>query len=394
VPLTIDDVLAPTLASEIEAEVLSLCATASPALPVTSWEDGNPYRTIIWAVSQVVAAKSLVEIEIAKGGLGDFASGLWAKLFAQQIYNVLFIPAAPATGSVKFTNNGVINHGTFQPGQLTVGHNTTGLTYRNQSAVTISPGPGFTTPAIPIQADVVGIVGNAAPNTVQKMVTSLVGVTVSNENPVLGADEESTQALVTRARNKLQSLSPLGPKGVYDYVARTPLDQFPVVDGTLLTPTSSPITRTRSSADAVTGEVTTYLATATGAPVSGDVDLVNLAYYRWAEPWGQKANALAAAEVVVSVSYQVWLRSSLTSAQVQMLIQAALITYFAMVPVGGVVIPPDDGALYAEAIENVIHGAVPGIVRVLVTVPAVPVTDLLPNQIPVLGTVAATVSFI
>jgi hypothetical protein len=293
---------------------------------------------------------------------------------------------------VTITNGGVINHGTFQPGQLTFAHNTTGITYRNQAVVSI--GAGSVTPNVAVQADVVGIVGNASPNTIQRMQTSLVGVTVTNPAPVLGADEETTTALVTRARNKLQSLSPLGPKGVYDFVARTPLDQFPMVDGTLLTPTSTPITRTRSSADPATGIVTTYIATAAGAPSPTDVTRVNLAYYRWAEPWGQKAIAAAAGELVVAVSYQVWLRSSLTAAQVQALIEAALITYFAVVPVGGVVIPPDDGALYTEAIENVIHKAVPGIERVKVTVPSVDTTDLLPNQIPVLGSIAATVSFI
>lgn len=390
-PLTVDDVLTPTAADEIEQEILLLCASADEPLPVTSWQDGDPLRTMIWAVSQVVAAKSVVEIEIAKGGLGDFASGDWAKLFAQAIYNVLFIPAAPAAGPVVLTN-GAIDQGTFQVGQLTVGHNTSGVTYRNQQVVVLAPNTVVSDRVF--AADVVGIVGNAAPGEVQKMVTSLVGCTVTNVAPLLGANEESAQALVTRARNKLQALSPLGPKGAYDYVARTPLDQFPVVEGTLLAPTSTPITRTRTVADPASGDVTTYLATAGGAPVSADVALVQLGFYRWCEPWGQRSIAAAAGVVPVTVSYQLWIKSSLPSAQIQALVQAALITYLALVPVGGVVIPPDDGALYTEAIENVIHGSVAGVQRVKVTVPAVDVTDLLPSQIPVLGSLNATVSFI
>lgn len=388
--LPIDAIITPTPAEEIEQSVLDLCATAG--LPVTSWQSGDPFKTIIWAVAQVVAAKSLVEIEIARGGLGDLASPEWAKLFAQAIYNTLFVPAAPATGPVKFTNASGTSYGPFAVGQVTVGHVTSGATYRTQQDALVIPAFG-SVDDVPIAADVVGIVGNALPGEL-KMITSLVGVTVSNTQAILGADEESTPKLVSRARGRLRSLSPLGPKGVYDFVARTPLDEFDEVDGTILAPTSTPITRTRTVLDEASGDLTTYLGTAAGAPIPADVALVQLGFDRWAEPWGDNSFAAAADGLAVPVGYQVWIRSSLTAAQVQSLIYAALITYFATVDVGGVVIPPDDGALYTETLENVIHNAITGIERVKVTAPSVEVTDLLPNQIPIVGTITPTVTFI
>lgn len=399
--LTLTDVITPTTAAEIEQIVLDLCATADPPLPVSSWQSGGVIRTMIAELSETISRYVLVDTEIAKGGFGDLASPEWAKLWAYQIYNVLFISARAATGYVTATNTTPTPHD-LDPGDLIVAHFSNGKTYRNQEFVTIVSnatdlGSGLgVTPNIAVQADEVGTGSDAGPNDIRKIIApgSLIGVTVSNPLAVLGADEELTEALVARTRAKLGSFSPLGPKSVYDYVARTPLDQFDPVDGILLTPTSTPITRSRTTGDFTTGQVVTYLGTAGGAAIPADVALVQLGFNRWAEPWGTKSSAAAASELSVFVSYRVWLKSSLTEAQVKGLINASLSRYFAAVPVGGVIVPPETGMIYREAITFVIHTAVPGIVRVEVTAPAAEALSLAPYQVPVLLPTSATVTFI
>lgn len=387
--LTLQDIITPTEADEIEAEVLSLCATGG--LTTSAWQPGSVVRTMIAILSEVISRKSLVEVEIAKGGLGDLASPTWAKLWAERIYNVIFVPAASATGYLVLTNATATPH-TLQPGDLIVAHAVTGKTYRNQDVIEV-PASGSTDPAFAIMADEVGTASNAEPGAITRVVApgSLIGVTATNPGAVLGADEETTEKLVERTRLKLGSFSPLGPKKAYDFVARTPLDQFPAVDGTLLAPTSTPITRTRTTLNLATGDVETYLATAGGAPTGPDVDLVQAGFERWAEPWGTTSVALAASDLNVPVSYEVWVRTSLSEAQVASLASAALAAYFASVDVGGVVIPPDTGAIYVEAIENVIHMSIPGAKRVRVTAPAADVA-VSPFQVPVLGAVSATVN--
>src|ERR1700761_1958191 len=105
--LSITDIITPTAATEVEQEILSLCATGG--LPTTSWQPGGVIRELIAIISQEIATKSLVEVQIASGGFGDLTQGAWAQLWAQAIYNVLFVPAAPATGYVTVTNSSAFN---------------------------------------------------------------------------------------------------------------------------------------------------------------------------------------------------------------------------------------------------------------------------------------------
>ncbi len=387
--LPIDEVITPTTSAEVEQAILDLCVTAE--LPTTSWQSGAVIRTIISIVSEVIAAKSLIEIEIAKGGLGDLTSPEWAKIWAEAIYNIVFVSAEAATGNVDLTNTSATIY-SLNPGDLIVANVDTGVTYRNQGSVTI-PSSGSVSD-VPIQADLVGIIGDAAPGEISVLVTSLVGVSVTNTLAVLGADEESTSSLVARTRAKLASLSPLGPKDAYNYVSETPLASFPPVLGTLLTSTSTPITRARTTADPDTGIINVFLATAEGAPSGADIVLVQLGLDRWAEPWCVSSTAQAAAELVIDITYRVWIHSSLTDVQIKQSIEIALITYFASVPVGGALIDSSGiGKIYVDKLAHVIHAAFANIEVVEIDLPVGDLT-LTANQVPVLGTIVAVINFI
>lgn len=379
---SLSDLLTPVDRDEVIATLLAIAASLDA--PTTSWQEGDPTLTQIMTVAQKVADLSLVAIDITKGGFGDLLpSDAWADLWAKSRFNVDRIPAQEATGVVTFTCGPTAAANTYQPREIIIAHATTGKTYRNAAAVTL--GPSTTLPNQAIEADEPGTGSNAAPTAITVMVSSLVGVTVSNPASVLGVDKETTSQLVRRARAKLGALSPNGPKDAYNYVATTP---------SLSPGLTTPITRTRTVTDEDTGEVSVFLATAAGAPVAGDVTIVQASIDALSEPWGATATAIAATEVVQNITYQSWVRgSNLSAAQIESAQSTALAFYLSQLNLGGDVIPPDTGSLYVETLEQIISIAVAGTVRVVVSVPSGTVA-VDPSEVVVLGTVTPTTTLL
>ncbi len=103
---------------------------------------------------------------------------------------------------------------------------------------------------------------------------------------------------------------------------------------------------------------------------------------------------IAATPHVVAITYQVWVSGSqLTSAQIQTAIATALAAWFATLDLGGYVIPPDTGAVYVTALQQVIGQATPGILRAVVSLPAADVV-LTPNEVATVGTITPTVTLL
>lgn len=377
--------------SETRDGVMStiLSIAGDVALKVTAWQEGQPYRSLLTYVSQKIADNTVLRKEAIKGGLLDSSEAGWLTLLAKSLYRVDRKLADFADGdSFTFTNSSDEEY-TVELGDLVVAHSVTGKTYRNTSVIVI-PANG----AIEGQymlADEVGTASDAGPGMITEVVSSLVGVEVTNLAAVLGVDEELDEALRIRCRAKLGSLSPNGPKEAYEFVATTPYFD----DGTPCAPTDVAITRTLVWTDALTGFVSVFLATAAGAPSGGDVTIVDNAIDRYATPWCTTATAYASTEVLVPVTYQVWIAgSNLTVAQIKSAIASALAVYFASVPISGYKIPPDElGKLYVEALRTVIAKATPGIIKVAITLPAADL-ELEVGEVCRLSTVTGTVTVI
>lgn len=112
------------------------------------------------------------------------------------------------------------------------------------------------------QADIAGPTGTSARGTITQAVTSLSGVLLINSTSFVGSNWESNLQLAQRCRLKLQSLSPNGAKGAYEYFALTASVLLAAqVPPSLL---SAPITRVLVQTSAVTGVVTVILANAGG----------------------------------------------------------------------------------------------------------------------------------
>lgn len=384
---TLESLITPATRDEMLETLLSIAAALDA--PTTSWIEGDPTLTQFMTFGQKCSDLSQIAVDIAKGGFGDLLpSDGWADIWALSRFKVTRIPATAASGTVDLTCDATAAGHTYDPGEIIIAHVTTHKTYRNSAPVTVVP--STTIDDVPFVADEPGVASNAAPASLTVMVSSIVGVTISNPESFIGTDKETTSQLVTRARSSLGSFSPNGPKDAYNYVATTPF----LPDGTPLSNTSTPITRTRTVVDEATGELSVYLATSAGAPTAPDVAIVQAAIDKYAEPWGTTATAAAATEVVQAVTYQAWVKDSqLTAAQLELAIGLALALYFSLLALGGDVVPPDDGRLYVEALEQVIGHAAVGITRVVVSVPPT-ATVLAPNEVAVLGTITPTVTLL
>lgn len=186
-------------------------------------------------------------------------------------------------------------------------------------------------------ADVAGTTSNAEdPNVVTQPVTSLVGILIGNVAAWLGSDTESNVALADRCRLKLQSLSPNGPRGAYEYFAKSAQQLAPLLSPSQIV--TSAITRVLVQADATTGSVTTTIANASGAPGAGDVTAVDAVLQAYCVPLGVTATTQAAAELSLPVTAKAWVPAAYasTSSPTSATIELATEIFFMLLALGGV----------------------------------------------------------
>jgi uncharacterized phage protein gp47/JayE len=376
--------LASLLVKETKATILNagLQIAAALGLPVTSWQAGDPTRALFtFQAERLATLEDLVLGYIASAFL-DYASGVWLKVLADQVFGVKVPDATYATTSITLTNTGGGNY-TIDVGTLTVKSSTSGKTYRNTTAGVLL-GVGATC-TLDVVADEAGSASSAGAGEIDALVTGLLGVTCTNPTAAVGIDEQSEDTTRQQCRDKLGSLSPNGPKEAYSYVTRN----------SDLTTTRN-VTRVRVFPVSSTGTVTIYIAGPSGAVSSPDRALVEAAIVKWATPNCITPVVLSAANVVIPVTYQLWIYRSVnkTSAEIQADILTALQAMFAARPIGGDIIAPAlTGAIYQSMIASTIRAAFPQAFRVDVSSPAGD-TALTNGQVGTLGAITATINLV
>ena len=113
-------------------------------------------------------------------------------------------------------------------------------------------------------ADVAGTSGSSAPASITSTVTSNNGVSCSNLLSLVGSDWESNAALVARARLSIQSKSPNGPGGAYEYFALS-ASQILAAEDPPITLDGGPITKVLVTSNPQLGTITTTIANASGS---------------------------------------------------------------------------------------------------------------------------------
>jgi len=370
---------------QIYAAALQIAQTLG--LPVSSWQAGDPTRSLYYLESQILAALEQVVVGYIQSGFLDYASGTWLQILAQQVFGVTVPAATYAETSVTLTNSGGAVY-ILEAGDLTFRNSTTGATYHNTSGGTLPAIVGSTpgTLSVTVTADQAGSAGSASAGEIDALVTTLLGVTVTNPAAAVGVDQQDDSVTRQQCRNKLGSLSPNGPASAYSYVAQN----------STLTGIQT-VTRSRVYPDSDTGDVQIYVAGPSGGVSSGDVAAVQSAIEKWATPLCITPTVSSANNVTVNVTYTLWVYQSInqTSSQIQASVQTALENLFAARPIGGDIIPPaTTGAMYVSLIESAIRNVVdPQAFRVSVSAPSSD-TALGNGDVPVLGTVMATVTFV
>jgi hypothetical protein len=360
----------------------ALAIAETIGLPVSSWQAGDPTRSLFHVESDLLATLEEVVVGFIQSGFLDYATGDWLKILAEQVFNVVVPDATYAETTVTLTNAG---GGTYiiDAGDLTFKNSTTGKTYHNTSGGTLNAG---STLSVDVEADEAGSDSSAAAGEIDEMVTTLLGVTCTNPTAAVGVDEQDEATTRQQCRDKLGSFSPNGPREAYAYVARN----------SELTGVTT-ITRVRVYADSDTGDVTVYLASPSGAVASGDVDAVEEAILEWATPLCITPTVESCTTTTVPVTYSIWVYDTVnkTVAEIEEDVEEALEEMFSTRQIGGDIVPPDTtGKLYKSLIESTIRGVYPAdCFRVSVATPSGD-TSLTNSQVAVLGTVTATVNII
>lgn len=120
-------------------------------------------------------------------------------------------------------------------------------------------------------ADLGGVVGSSAPNTITSTVTSNNGVFCANLVAFVGISWESNDALADRCRLSIQSRSPNGPSGAYKFFALT-ASEILAAQTPPVTMDGGPITKVLVQGNPVDGSVTVTVANGSGS-VEGAANL-------------------------------------------------------------------------------------------------------------------------
>lgn len=263
----IDELITPVTAEQVLASILSVAATLG--LSTTSWQSGQPSRTILTLVANIIAQTLSLVSTTTAGAILDLAGTVtpeggrgWLDFIVESGWSTSRRAATYAPVDITFTTTAACPGGVFAAGTLRVARGSIG--YSNAASITIPTGAGTVTGSF--TADVAGASGSSGVGTITTLVTTIVGCSCSNSAAAVGSDAEKNADLVIRCKAKWQAISMDGPTGAYAYNALTinGANQVAVTSGPLTQP-SLPATRARTSASPSTGVVTTYVAHAAGA---------------------------------------------------------------------------------------------------------------------------------
>lgn len=350
---------------------LGLEVAKALGLPVTSWQPGDPTRSLYKYLAEALATLEGQTSEFIKAGFLSSAEGEWLKILAKEVYNVDAVEATYASAAEGLTirNAGGGNY-PIAVRDLTVKSTASGKTFHNTNALTISPGsPGSTVLyKFDFEADEAGSDSSVAVGEIDAFVSTYLGLEIVSSAAATAQDEQSPEALREQCRATLGALSPNGPPDAYEYVCRNPL----------LTGVTD-ITRAKAFADSSTGEVTIVVASPTGPAAAVSVTAAQAAVLRWATPLTVTPTVVPAVPVTIAVTALV--SGDDLPANFASTIAAALRAHFAALVIGEPVA--------TSAIIAAIHKAVAQIDSLELTAPD-DIVAIDQDAVPVLGVVTMT----
>ena len=333
--ISISDLLTPQSATQVRATMVT--TLKSLGVPADQWVPGGVFSTILTVVATLYAIFTNNMAQAIGSGFLETATGGWLTLVAYYVYGVTRPPATFASGQITLTNSGGGVY-SYAPGQVTFLDLVNGQTYTNTQAISLG---ALATQTVGIQCTAAGKLGTAAPGEITKLVTTMLGVTVSNSASVVGQDALDDPSLRALCLDRLGTLSVRGPRNAYAYavsVAVSPTTGQPVN-------INRPPSITRSSH---TGTVSLVVASPTGAPTADDLQGVRNAIelgvpgltppFSGVRPDCVTVTVAGATPVTYAPAIPVWALQStgVVANDVATEVAAAITDYLATFPVGGV----------------------------------------------------------
>lgn len=331
--LTIEQLITPLTPKQCKTKMYEVLAALQ--VSTTSWKPGGVTRLTIAVFAIIAAALSITISLLARSAFLTLSTGAWLTLVARHVFGTERFPATQAIGMMRLVNS---QGGSFSKnvGQVTIA-GPTGKTYRNTAVFTLGANSAVN---VPFASDELGIGANAGIGTLTTLVTTMVGVTVTNTTAFVGRNEESDDALITRALLKPQSLSPNGARGAYQWFA---LNARRASDGQLIG-----VNRVSVSHSSGTNTTTVTVATPAGAltGVVGDPNSdLGAVYANIASncvPGGVTLNVVTATNLAINVQFWAYFDTVSVGATEQSRVGLLALTPYLTstdMPIGGVVIP-------------------------------------------------------
>lgn len=390
---SINELVTPLVPADVLTDLYTLLGMFG--LTTTALQPGEPIPVVLsvfvsWFVNKVW---NPLVIPALRAPFLDYSTGDWLSLIAWLIYNRPRIVATGGTAPLDVENRSTIS-GTVAigVGKLRLRNRITGKTYTNTTASTVTQWSGsgaypVASPTMVFQADEAGIGSNAnpgdlAPFPATPQTAPSVGLYYVNVAPIMtsppiyGSDDETDPNLVTRCRAAVGDLSPGGPRLAYVSVALDPRGAF-TLRGLTVPPqwTSTPsITRIRIQEPGA-AIVNVFLASASGpaagssADPTSDVGMANVAIQMFVVPPGEVCTVAAAVtqNMAFGFTLDVAAESLVTSADAVATATAALVSFFAVLPIGGATkVGAGQGYVFRNKLAAV-AGAGPGVVTVDIT---------------------------
>jgi len=343
-PLSLASILSPPTADEVKQTLANLLASAG--FPVSSWQPYTVGRGLLESESTSLADLAAVIGQIAAGGLLDYATGAWLDLLATNAYGLTRKTGLPTKGTLRLTDAGGVGPVGVAAGALRA--QSAGLYYRNVDGGTLTLSGTLT---LTWQAEQIGAVYNASNGADFALVTTIPGVTIATQSDPgeswitqQGLDVESDEQLRIRCRTRWATLGGGASIDAYTSWAMTASEEVAKV--AVFGHTPAP------------GQVSIYLAGASGTVSSGAVDAV--------EAYLTPARVPVCVEVLVSAAFPLELVIAGTAqvkaarySAAKAAIQKALTLLIADLPMGGI--------LYSAQVIKAVMAADPGLVDFTLT---------------------------
>lgn len=346
--LPLDELL--TAVSEEEALATFLEILESLEIPAAAWPQRGIAMTILRVFARAVSSLSKAHRAIAEAGFLDHATGAGLTLLARCVYGVERIPATVATGELTLANPTGTSFTKAAGAAIFIGEN--GKSYRNLSPFTLNP---FSQITITVTAIEVGSASTAAAGTVHEIETTMIGVSASNAQSIVGVDEELDPSLRQACRDRIQAYGAGAPRGAYAYWARRAKRD----DGAYVNTNRVSVSRSSS-----TGRVVVTMASPSGPMTPEDLTAVRDTIEDRVRPDTVTVLVGSAAPLQLSPSITAYAVRSpgLSASTVKAQIETALATFGAAWPIGGRTKPPSlVGYLYEDSISAAVIAAHPAI---------------------------------